>query len=67
MCILIATSTFPLTADEGLPRFVYELAGNMCLRSRMGGKAREQVRERFDFRRRCQEWEDLIVRLSSAR
>jgi glycosyltransferase involved in cell wall biosynthesis len=30
MRILIATSTFPITADDGLPRFVYDLARAMA-------------------------------------
>ena len=45
-----------------MARAILALTENASLRTRMGAKARERVRERFDFRRRCQDWEDLIVR-----
>jgi len=52
-------------ADQ-LAHAIRVLAGNASVRTRMGANAREQVRERFDFRSRCREWEDLIVRFGSA-
>ncbi len=54
-------------AVDQMARAILMLAGDESLRTRMGIKARNQVRERFDFRNRCREWEDLIVRVSSAR
>jgi len=52
---------------DQMAQAIRTLAGNKPLRTRMGLKARDRVRARFDFRRRCRQWEDLIVRLRSAR
>ncbi len=57
----------PAGKADQMARAIRELAENASVRIRMGAKAREQVRERFDFRSRCREWEDLIVRFGSAR
>ena len=46
---------------EQMARAMQTLLENPSLRRRMGANARKQARERFDFRNRCREWEQLVL------
>ncbi len=43
---------------------IRKLLSDNALRERMGVKARKIVRMRFDARRRCQQWQDLLLSVS---
>lgn len=41
-----------------------KLLVDSAVRERMGAKAKKMVRNRFDARRRCRQWQDLVLRIA---
>jgi glycosyltransferase involved in cell wall biosynthesis len=41
---------------------IVQLLGDESLRERMGARARQVVRQRFNFEMRCRQWEELLIK-----